>query len=486
MASIKELWIEVFKAGTHTDASGNTRDWTTEDLDNIVNLYNNQNPEDKHEAPVVIGHPEDDSPAYGWVDSLKRDGEVLLAKLTQLAPAFVEWVKQGLYKKRSISLYADLMLKHIGFLGGVPPAVKGMADPAFKSGTESILFEFAESNNEEEPDTTGSAISNEFQELDQLIKIHQEERSQRYKIGIKPIGHKLKPTQYEDLDDEDFADPVHYRFPIGKKFIAASLANWSKSAIRKLYSSSEQEIIKTRILNAASRHGVKVKSNKYNEQKNGVNFMTEEQYNALATALLAFLSETFGEEVANQTGAWLDEQKDGYLVSPTEDSPAPTEAPVAASESEESIAHNELVKNLQIEIEQLKAENRTKDFKAYVENLTSKEGKLVPAQHSLAMTLLEMGHKSGKVQFSEAKNKEMEGVEAVKRFMESYEKLVDTNPIEAPEPQTEVSNDFAGLNVDEERLELDKKIREYQVSQSGNGTTVSYAEALNFVINNME
>lgn len=121
------MWIEVFKTGTWTDSAGNTRTWTEADLDKIANNYN----PGEHEAPVVIGHPRDNAPAWGWVEALKREGNVLKAKLKQLVPEFVEMVKKGMFKKRSISLYPDLRLRHIGFLGAQPPAVKGLADVKF-------------------------------------------------------------------------------------------------------------------------------------------------------------------------------------------------------------------------------------------------------------------------------------------------------------------------------------------------------------------
>jgi len=121
-------WIQIFKTGSHRDASGDEREWGKADLDRIVSLYNPA----IHEAPVVIGHPEDNAPAFGWIEALRRDGEVLLAKLKDLVPEFMDMVKRGLYKKRSIALYPDLTLRHVGFLGAVPPAVKGLSDVRFQ------------------------------------------------------------------------------------------------------------------------------------------------------------------------------------------------------------------------------------------------------------------------------------------------------------------------------------------------------------------
>ncbi len=136
-------WFEIFRTGTHTDMAGNTKEWTEKDLDMIATGYNSK----QHEAPIVIGHPKDSAPAYGWVEALKREGNTLLAKAGKLVPEFVEAVKQGLYKKRSISLYPDMKLRHVGFLGAVPPAVKGLADIKFEETANVITIDLEEGAN---------------------------------------------------------------------------------------------------------------------------------------------------------------------------------------------------------------------------------------------------------------------------------------------------------------------------------------------------
>jgi regulator of replication initiation timing len=142
-------WVEVFRAGEQTDSAGNVRKWTDSDLKKMVKNYNSQK---DHEAPLVVGHPKDNAPAFGWVEELKTDGKSLFAKFKQIVPEFVEAVKQGLYKKRSISLYPDLMLRHIGFLGAMPPAVKGLADIKFEEEENAINIEFNELDKEYEMD----------------------------------------------------------------------------------------------------------------------------------------------------------------------------------------------------------------------------------------------------------------------------------------------------------------------------------------------
>ena len=134
-------WIEIFKIGEHTASSGNRRLWNESDLDAIVDNYDPKT----IEAPLVIGHPKTDDPAYGWVEALKRVGPVLMAKFKQVDPEFAEKVKSGRYKKRSISLLPGNRLRHVGFLGGALPAVEGLAD---FSSTEFEIELIADENEE--------------------------------------------------------------------------------------------------------------------------------------------------------------------------------------------------------------------------------------------------------------------------------------------------------------------------------------------------
>ena len=133
-------WFEIFRAGTWTDAAGNTRDWTEQDLDTIVTNYN----PDTEEAPLVIGHPEIDAPAWGWVEGIKRVGQVLFAKGKDVVGEFEDMVKQGLFKKRSVRLTPDgTRLLHVGFLGAAPPAVKGLENIAFDDKNQGITIDMS-------------------------------------------------------------------------------------------------------------------------------------------------------------------------------------------------------------------------------------------------------------------------------------------------------------------------------------------------------
>lgn len=132
-------WVEVFRGGVQTDSGGTTRQWTAADLDSIVA---NHAPDDA--APAVIGHPRNDSPAYGWVSALKRAGDTLLAKFTDVHPEFEAGVKSGAYRKRSIALDRagdGFRLRHVGWLGAAAPAIPGLKTVAFQEAAPDFQFE---------------------------------------------------------------------------------------------------------------------------------------------------------------------------------------------------------------------------------------------------------------------------------------------------------------------------------------------------------
>jgi hypothetical protein len=129
--------IEIFRAGRHTDTNGQVVEITRDD---IVQMAANYSPE-KGEAPFVVGHPKLNHPAYGWVKSLKAEGDLLLAEHHQVDTAFAAEVNAGRLKKKSASLFppthpnnpvpGQWYLRHVGFLGAAPQAVTGLRDYTF-------------------------------------------------------------------------------------------------------------------------------------------------------------------------------------------------------------------------------------------------------------------------------------------------------------------------------------------------------------------
>jgi hypothetical protein len=140
--------FQIFRPGKHTAASGTTLEFSEELLRAAVEAYDPT----LHEAPIVVGHPRDNGPAYGWIKSLSYSDGAIEAEPQQIDPEFAEMVTAGRFKKRSASWYLPdspnnpkpgaLYLRHVGFLGAQPPAVKGLKEVQFSE--EEGVIEFSE------------------------------------------------------------------------------------------------------------------------------------------------------------------------------------------------------------------------------------------------------------------------------------------------------------------------------------------------------
>lgn len=141
--------FQIFKPGKHTASSGQVIEFTEQMLRAAVAAYDPA----LHEAPIVVGHPKDNGPAYGWVKSLSFDDSgAIVVDAQQVDADFSEMVQAGRFKKRSASWYlpdsptnpkpGTLYLRHVGFLGAQPPAVKGLKEVAFAE--EEGVVEFSD------------------------------------------------------------------------------------------------------------------------------------------------------------------------------------------------------------------------------------------------------------------------------------------------------------------------------------------------------
>jgi hypothetical protein len=154
--NFNDQWIEIFAAGSHADNKGRNHTIDPAFLDTVVRNFN----ADTHHPPIVVGHPVDNSPAFGWTQELRRNGQKLEARFNDVDSAFENLVRDGRFKKRSASFYVDPAtapggkaptLRHVGFLGAEPPAVKGLRDISFTEG-EALTFDFSEGDNTMETD----------------------------------------------------------------------------------------------------------------------------------------------------------------------------------------------------------------------------------------------------------------------------------------------------------------------------------------------
>jgi hypothetical protein len=131
--------IKIMPPGRFTSVEGTVVDFSEEALRQAAEAYDAST----DPAPLVVGHPKLDAPAYGWAKSLAFEDGHLVAEpdMDKLEPAFAEAVRAGRYSKVSGRFYlpdgrgnpkpGSLYLKHIGFLGAAAPAVKGLGTVSF-------------------------------------------------------------------------------------------------------------------------------------------------------------------------------------------------------------------------------------------------------------------------------------------------------------------------------------------------------------------
>lgn len=132
-------WFDVFRCGTHMDHSGTLRTITESDIDRAIKGYR------RDSAPIVVGHPTLNAPAFGWVEAFRRVGPTVQARCSQVAAEFADLVERGLYKNRSLSFNSDGSFRHVGFLGAAAPAVKGLEEIHFAQKGDYITVDLSES-----------------------------------------------------------------------------------------------------------------------------------------------------------------------------------------------------------------------------------------------------------------------------------------------------------------------------------------------------
>lgn len=137
--------FQIFRAGRHITSSGHAVEFTEADLERTAAVYS---PKLK-EAPLVLGHPNDDLPSFGEVNGMIAKGGVLYAQ-ADVSATLVDLVRTGRYRNISASFHhpkhpdnptpGAYYLKHVGFLGAMPPAVKGLVPPSFSEPSAALCF----------------------------------------------------------------------------------------------------------------------------------------------------------------------------------------------------------------------------------------------------------------------------------------------------------------------------------------------------------
>ena len=137
--------IEIFRPGTFTAVNGSTYSFSAEQVRELAETYN----PGFSDAPLVVGHPKLTSPRFGRVGKLYIDqAGVLCAEPEHVIAEFAAAVNAKHYPKVSASIFlpdapgnptpGKHYLRHVGFLGGVAPAVKGLEMVEFAGSDEGV------------------------------------------------------------------------------------------------------------------------------------------------------------------------------------------------------------------------------------------------------------------------------------------------------------------------------------------------------------
>jgi len=182
--------IHFLKTGVFKDMHGNEYAFKTADLVAIAQAYDPA----VFASPIVVGHPKDNDPAFGWVKSVECANSSLQADPEKLAPEFTEMVANGRFRKVSASLFPPehpsnpkpgaYYLRHIGFLGAAAPAIPGLKSVAFSGNEEgTVCIELSNFIPQSKPDQA-SGNEDHFKE-DDLKKTQQQLDEDRKTLEVK-------------------------------------------------------------------------------------------------------------------------------------------------------------------------------------------------------------------------------------------------------------------------------------------------------------
>ncbi len=198
--------LHVFRAGRHVALGGTEIEFSEATVAGIASTYDAA----VHEAPIVVGHPKIDAPAYGWVGTLSAQGAELTAEPRQVEAQFAEMVEAGRFKKISAAFYLPgskahplgpkaeyPYLKHVGFLGAHAPAVKGLKQVEFGEDDDGVaVVELGEDDGP--PDAPAWTVRG-------LVRLLRRLRSHIASTDGEEIAERVLPESELDYALEDLA-----------------------------------------------------------------------------------------------------------------------------------------------------------------------------------------------------------------------------------------------------------------------------------------
>ena len=198
--------VEIFRPGVLIDDAGVERTFTADDIQAMADGYDPA----VREAPLCIGHPAGNLPAYGWVQRLSvNDAGRLVMDPHQVEPQFAEMVSVGRFKKRSAAFYppqhpsnpkpGTWYLRHVAFLGAQPPAVSGLKDIQFAEADQGCVC-FSEGDPQQPTHTHQELSMDEKERLEAEVKAAREaqERAEKEAAEAKTMLAQFAEQRRQD------------------------------------------------------------------------------------------------------------------------------------------------------------------------------------------------------------------------------------------------------------------------------------------------
>lgn len=187
------------------------------------------------------------APAAGWIKELTAKEDGLWAKV-EWTPQAQEYLSKGEYRYFSPVLRLDpktrspLALLHMALTN--VPAINHLPPLATRFGGE-------------EKDIVVLAASP--QAGAPAPQAAQEARAKKYGIAVKEGGNVTKPGQWAQVPDEQFADPVNYRYPMpDHDQCEAAWGYWNQAKNQAQYTPAERAKITESIKSRAKAVGMQI------------------------------------------------------------------------------------------------------------------------------------------------------------------------------------------------------------------------------------
>jgi hypothetical protein len=437
--------IHIFRAGQHTDMAGVSRSFSEADLAASAQAYD---PE-LHEAPIVIGHPKLDAPAYGWVKSLSADAEGLHAEDHQVDPQFAEIVGAGRYKKVSAAFFAPdakrnpvpgvWYLRHVGFLGATPPAVKGLRNAQFAADDDEVVeIEFSDGDGGD----------------DALFERFRQWLFRRFPAADRAAFAEALSTRAWSGDASRYKDAGAY--------CAACLVDENESGKPKIEAKCHLPVREPS--GAVNRHALMTAQGALVGARGGVD-LPDAVKRAAARKLIGIMHDhkiTPSESLTSLAGGGSADHSEGDTMTKEEleareaelkkqaDAQAKKDAEFA--EREKAIADQE-------------AATRRKGITEYVGGLV-KAGKILPRDEAGLVAYMSGPNEAGVIEFAEEGTAKKEQADAwLRKFLDGLPQQVEYAEVSAREKDDTGTASFAapaGYTVDPRGLELHNKALAYQ------------------------